>query len=112
GSMHRIGAECRRQRGERDVDRNVDDTRPWLQYDAVMTESTATKTPDTCREPSHNRHCSECGRSFECQLVAGCNHCWCMDLPAVMPIVPQASCLCVECLKRAIDASTALNREV
>ncbi len=46
--------------------------------------------------------CSSCQRQFHCEIAQGKDHCWCMKLPAVLPVQAHASCLCEECLKRAI----------
>jgi hypothetical protein len=43
--------------------------------------------------------CPGCGVWVACGRVAGADHCWCADLPRIMP-VPDASagCYCPDCL--------------
>lgn len=48
--------------------------------------------------------CPQCGAALLCGFSLGQAHCWCMDVPSLMP-VPAASdpvaCLCPECLRKA-----------
>jgi hypothetical protein len=37
-------------------------------------------------------------------MAQGKEHCWCMSLPAVMPVCANAKCLCPNCLQREIEA--------
>ena len=57
---------------------------------------------------SQSRLCPKCGTSFVCGLTSGAVHCWCFDLPPVMPLLDDAAgvdigCLCPRCLKNAIQ---------
>ena len=46
--------------------------------------------------------CARCGAKFECGMTQGLSHCWCEDLPKVLPVKPGAACLCPDCLKKEI----------
>ncbi|MBP6280207.1 MAG: cysteine-rich CWC family protein [Rhodocyclaceae bacterium] len=47
--------------------------------------------------------CAKCGATFSCGMVAGEAHCWCEDLPKLMPLDAEASaCFCRPCLAREI----------
>lgn len=46
------------------------------------------------------RLCAECGGSFQCGHPDG--GCWCSDFPKVMPLRPDARCLCPGCLAKAV----------
>jgi hypothetical protein len=46
------------------------------------------------------RLCAECGNSFQCGHPDG--GCWCSDFPRVMPLKPDAGCLCPACLAKAV----------
>jgi hypothetical protein len=61
----------------------------------------------SCREcdfTATKQACPQCNTSFVCDLAQGKEHCWCMKLPAVMPVCSGAKCLCENCLRSAIDA--------
>ena len=61
---------------------------------------------DVCRDCDFTvagQICPSCQGSFECDLAQGKDHCWCMELPAVLPVCAEAKCLCEYCLRRAID---------
>jgi hypothetical protein len=47
--------------------------------------------------------CPGCGSEVACGPAPGQEHCWCAELPRIMP-VPQAGiiCFCPECLRRNI----------
>lgn len=47
--------------------------------------------------------CFCCGHSFVCDLARGRDHCWCMKLPAVLPVRADAKCMCEDCLRQAIN---------
>ena len=55
--------------------------------------------------PANMKLCS-CGKKFVCAAETG--DCWCMKLPAVVPVPKQTegerrgACLCPDCLERAI----------
>ena len=42
--------------------------------------------------------CVTCKTNFQCE-VEKANNCWCAQLPAILPIGEEASCLCPTCLK-------------
>ncbi len=60
-------------------------------------ESHGDSTPSDRTQP-----CSNCHQQFHCEIAQGKDHCWCMNLPAILPVRAQAGCLCVECLQHAI----------
>jgi len=44
--------------------------------------------------------CPGCGTSVACGAAPGKEHCWCADLPRVMPVPTLGTgCLCPECLR-------------
>jgi hypothetical protein len=49
------------------------------------------------------RRCPECGAAFTCGLAAGDERCWCFDLPAIMPVRADTTCLCPACLAKALQ---------
>ena len=51
--------------------------------------------------------CSSCGARFECGGQAGASHCWCAELPRVLPVDLEQSCLCPACLKPALQRRIA-----
>jgi hypothetical protein len=53
------------------------------------------------------KSCSRCGESFLCGPAAGKAHCWCADLPRVMPLDFKQDCLCPACLRSEIESRTA-----
>ena len=46
--------------------------------------------------------CAECGATFQCGHPDG--GCWCAVYPQVMPLKPDARCLCPTCLAKAVAA--------
>lgn len=54
------------------------------------------------RGPAKGETCARCGATFTCGMAAGQERCWCQDLPPAPPL-PEASCLCPECLKKEIS---------
>lgn len=60
-------------------------------------ESHVDATPSDRTQP-----CSNCRQQFRCEIALGKDHCWCMNLPAILPIRAEAGCLCEQCLQRAI----------
>jgi hypothetical protein len=48
--------------------------------------------------------CPQCGAQFVCGIAAGEKHCWCFDLPPVMTMSADTTCLCPDCLREAIEA--------
>ena len=49
--------------------------------------------------------CAECGAAFRCGDPSG--GCWCAAFPKVMPLKPDARCLCPACLAKAVAARIA-----
>jgi hypothetical protein len=54
--------------------------------------------------------CPQCGAGFRCGMEGGDAQCWCVTLPAFMPLPaksasdsPDARCLCPECLKARLQ---------
>lgn len=47
--------------------------------------------------------CAGCGRAFTCGNLAGWEHCWCADLPA-LPTPPEAGkgCYCPDCMQERL----------
>ncbi|MCF8200291.1 MAG: cysteine-rich CWC family protein [Sulfuritalea sp.] len=51
--------------------------------------------------------CPQCGAQFRCGMEAGDTECWCVKLPAIVPLPAKAetgasgaaSCFCPVCLK-------------
>lgn len=65
------------------------------------------------KDPSGNetagaRICPQCGSAFVCGLAAAGGsaaedvRCWCFDLPAIMPVRADTTCLCRRCLLKAM----------
>ena len=59
------------------------------------------------------RNCPRCGAVFVCGSEAGSDHCWCADLPNIVPLDGIAfpgeervydGCLCPDCLHIQIAA--------
>ena len=46
--------------------------------------------------------CSACGAAFECGNERGEAHCWCAELPRILPLDGDAPCLCPVCLKSRV----------
>ncbi len=46
--------------------------------------------------------CAECGAAFQCGHPDG--GCWCSTFPRVMPLKPDARCLCAACLAKEVAA--------
>ena len=66
----------------------------------------ARMTPNDCQltaATSFNGQCPRCATHFVCEITAGKSHCWCMDLPAVLPVSPESCCLCRDCLLDEIN---------
>lgn len=61
---------------------------------------------DLTESDAGERSCARCEAHFECGVLAGTAHCWCFELPHIMPIVEDAApgCLCPQCLYEVIDA--------
>lgn len=54
-----------------------------------------------------NQTCPRCGQSVGCQIAAGQAQCWCMDLPAMLALDPQAACWCRGCLSEVLQRTLA-----
>jgi hypothetical protein len=49
--------------------------------------------------------CGKCGSAFVCGMAAGAEHCWCADLPPLMPLADTAAgCYCPACLRVMLDS--------
>ncbi|HKK76286.1 MAG TPA: cysteine-rich CWC family protein [Saprospiraceae bacterium] len=46
--------------------------------------------------------CPQCQSTLSCSATSE-QPCWCMDYPALLPPGEQASCLCPDCLSRALQ---------
>ena len=46
-------------------------------------------------------NCSSCGGEFICE-AKNSDNCWCIKLPAVMPMDSQQNCECPNCLSKSI----------
>jgi hypothetical protein len=59
-----------------------------------------------------NTVCAACGAAFHCGFRAGENHCWCADLPKLMPMPDEgtSACLCEACLRAEIAKRISLNQ--
>ncbi len=61
--------------------------------------------PESNRPKEFNSKCHICERHFTCDITNGCASCWCMTLPAVLPVSEDTKCLCQECLEKIIGRS-------
>lgn len=60
-------------------------------------------TPDATGEPCGlAQACAACQGMFVCGIAQGQEQCWCMKLPAVLPVSSHQTCLCEICLTREI----------
>ncbi|MBC7814085.1 MAG: cysteine-rich CWC family protein [Burkholderiales bacterium] len=70
-------------------------------------------TTTNANNDNGSKVCPQCGAAFTCDISAGEAHCWCFDLPNVLPLREDASCLCSTCLRAAIaEAMNAAQREL
>lgn len=46
--------------------------------------------------------CSACGAAFACGHALGESRCWCAELPRILPLEAESSCLCPACLKAQV----------
>ncbi|HTB31757.1 MAG TPA: ABC transporter substrate-binding protein [Bacteroidia bacterium] len=61
-----------------------------------------------CKQLYTSKTCPECAKEFTCSSA----NCWCSSMPWVMPMNPSKSCMCPECLEKAISAhSLSLQKE-
>ena len=51
--------------------------------------------------------CSACGARFECGGQAGASHCWCAELPRILPVDLEQKCLCPACLEPVVQRGIA-----
>ena len=65
------------------------------------------QNPESDRPKESNSKCPNCERHFTCDVANGCTNCWCMSLPAVLPVSAEAKCLCEECMEKAIATGIA-----
>ena len=49
------------------------------------------------------KRCLRCGVSFVCGADQETGHCWCAELPPIMPVTDEG-CFCSKCLRQAIAA--------
>ena len=58
------------------------------------------KSTPTTRSPG-TKTCPHCGVAFVCGMAAGEKHCWCADLPPLLPVPLDGTtgCLCPACLQ-------------
>jgi len=61
------------------------------------------KFRDRCKQLYTDKTCPECNSEFTCQS----GNCWCSNMPNVMPMNPEAGCLCPTCLQKAIELKAA-----
>ncbi|MEK6257247.1 MAG: cysteine-rich CWC family protein [Planctomycetota bacterium] len=66
-----------------------------------MTPNDSQSAP-SCQTTSE---CPRCQSRFVCGVARGESHCWCMELPAVMPVRCEAQCFCPACLAEAIEVA-------
>gem|GEM_PF-1659018 len=60
-------------------------------------------TNDTWSSPTNKQsECPRCHDHFVCDLAQGLDRCWCMTLPARLPVCADAKCLCPNCLAATI----------
>jgi hypothetical protein len=60
--------------------------------------------PHGVRRPGEQA-CAKCGATFVCGMSAGVEHCWCADLPPLMPLADTAAgCYCPDCLRVMLDS--------
>ncbi|MRR50512.1 MAG: hypothetical protein EG825_06295 [Rhodocyclaceae bacterium] len=56
------------------------------------------------QEMQSNSICPRCGQTFGCGAERGERTCWCMAMPPLAgPRPAGASCLCPDCLRRALE---------
>lgn len=58
-----------------------------------------------CVQLYTNKRCPECNKEFTCSS----SNCWCSKLPNIMPMNPEKSCLCPECLEKAVTEKLELH---
>lgn len=49
------------------------------------------------------KQCPRCGVAFVCGADQETGHCWCAELPPIMPVTDEG-CLCPPCLRQAVAA--------
>jgi len=59
---------------------------------------------DPADKDACNASCPACGQAFRCGMAAGCDACWCAELPPVAPVPRsgEVTCLCEQCLSERI----------
>lgn len=62
---------------------------------------------DTPHPTPTPRACPQCDAPFACGPGSN-GRCWCDNLPAIIPLVEGAECLCPACLKKTVVAAIAL----
>ncbi len=56
-------------------------------------------------ESDTNTTCGRCGTKFRCDYQAGCESCWCLELPKVLSPTNAEACLCRDCLVAEIETA-------
>ncbi|MGF1505675.1 MAG: cysteine-rich CWC family protein [Anaerolineae bacterium] len=54
-----------------------------------------------------SKTCPQCSQTFSCGAADA--HCWCFDLPHVMPVNEETGRLCPDCLMAAIKQAGSLD---
>ena len=65
-------------------------------------ENSETDSKLVNQEHASNR-CTRCELQFQCDIALGKSHCWCMDLPLVLPVRDAVGCMCPNCLAKEIE---------
>lgn len=50
------------------------------------------------------KHCTACGKAFQCGRDEAGHVCWCETLPKIKQIEEGGDCLCAACLKKSIQS--------
>lgn len=87
------------------------ETRSTSEPDPIITRMTPNDSQLILVSPVANE-CPRCQARFVCEIALGRDHCWCMALPAVVPVGTAARCLCCECLAQLIGESRTSVDEV
>jgi len=70
-------------------------------------------TTTNANNDNGSKVCPQCGAAFTCDYAAGAQRCWCFDLPNILPMREDTSCLCPTCLRAAVTQSmNAAQREL
>ena len=58
-----------------------------------------------------HKSCPQCGSNFICGIADGGQTCWCFDLPNVVSLDKETTCLCPECLQKHIQNHLATKKK-